>query len=180
MYGGEIRGPSSCQFYVEGYKALYKFGRYKERDIIDNNKERIKTAAAFDYLIGSADRHAANVGVDRKDNIVLIDNGFSFTRVAKGAWNGNLADCALVRERVYDWDGYYDEQRRLGQLAIDKKSDIRSAFDEFGLPKGEQTAFWKRAKDMSKGYAPERGGRATARDIFEFIFGRPRHGMPSN
>jgi hypothetical protein len=70
----------------------------KREDYWDGDLD-LHRAAAFDYVLGNADRHDGNWMVSKEGRLQLIDNGFSFPRRPRRAPRGFLPEVISREER---------------------------------------------------------------------------------
>lgn len=87
----------SAQAFVSGAKVASEVPFEK----MFNGSKDLARAAAFDYLIGSQDRHSGNWLIDGKGKMTLIDNGLAFPSKLQDEWtmmSRRLADKAGDRK----------------------------------------------------------------------------------
>lgn len=99
----------SVQAFVPNARTAMEAVDFNNPDSIwGSDPNDVARAAAFDYLIGSGDRHANNWMLDGKGKISLIDNGIAFWPVAGRGGNKLLGkamnDKMPIPDEVKTWD----------------------------------------------------------------------------
>jgi len=145
------KGIGSCQRFVDGLEE----GQIPKDDL--KGKEQAFQAAVFDKIIGSADRHGANYGLDSNGSVVLIDNGLSFVGKPQKSEAGDYDKFVLgfgfdmkINSKTIP-PGLQKEIKKQTDKIVESKAQIDSVFREFKLPEKEQKAFWKRVGSLQKG-----------------------------